>query len=979
MRLFDSEALSCKPLSVNCYLILGGISVPDQFNRNGNGDVYSLESILSEYKGRAFVQGKSKLSKEELEEQARHILEEYMKPQPEEPEEEPALPETAAKEPAGEEPPAAEIVEEESADEPEAEEAATPLGEETLSARERRGLFRRSREPKPPKADKTPEKEKGPKTEKPSKPEKGKKPRREWSAAPGEEKGLVSEWIKAYGQAEDEPEDVRIYEPAFMKKRREQPQPEEAEQTTAEEGNAEASEAAQDPTAPVRKRPEEASSLDELSSVWAAESAEKAPADAAAPQTDELPAASEQETAASPASSGEEPAPTVPAAPTRAKKQKPRRGELRRKSADRSREIVPKQAIEKGLRQVEKRLERIAEVEEKEERLFSYRQMSEDEQAFFGVGRFSEEADEQAAAEEARRTREKQERRRARAQAHRRAAEARAAKEDAAEAARRELSAGEAVRVYGSGTKALRARLLPQAVLCLLMIVLTMMPELGLTLPGALGENSLRVGALFILLLLSVFFGLDVFSTGLTRPLHGHFCQETLVTASVLLALLDAALQYFSADRAYGMPFCAVAGVSLFFASLGTLRGRRAFNLTFRMADRAKVPTVLSAEWEKVDEGHVISKNVGAVRGFVTRGTDQDPAESLYAWLAPLLLLLCVLLAFLCSAATGENSAFFHILSAFSAVCAAFDLLLIFNRPFLNTASELFDHGAALAGWNGALDMDKAVGMVLRDADLFPENCLRLSGLKIFSHFPEERIVSYTGSLIVASGIGTTRVFSELMREYGCDLYRVEELECYESGGIGANINGSQVLVGSAAFMNLMGIRLPPNLELRSAVFSAIDSELAGVFIISYTPSDAVQAALVDMLQARIRPIFALRDFLLTPSLLSGKFKITLEEGEFLTYASRFELSENNADPAEEPTALMSREGIGHYVETVRGGRRLCRSTRVALALTLLGTGLGLALLVLVLLQGAFGAASAGNVLLFMLLWELAVWIFSGF
>lgn len=932
--------------------------MPDQFNRDGNGDVYSLESILSEYKGRAFVQGKSKLSKEELEEQARHILEEYMKPQPEEAEGEPAAPETAAEERA-----AAEIVEEESADERDAGETAVSITEDTPPAREKRGLFRRSREAKPPKAEKPPK-------EKSSKTEKEKKPRREWTASPGEDKGLVSDWLRAYGQAEDEPEDVRIYEPAFMKKRHEQPQP-------AEEGYTEAAEAAPEPASVEKEQPEEAPAAEETVSPVETESAEESTSGESAPQADEPSAVSEQEAPAT-ESAGEEAEPPAPAASERPKRQKPRRGELRRKSAGLAREIVPKQAIEKGLRQVEKRLERIAEVEEKEERLFSYRQMSEDEQEFYGVGRFAPEADERFAAEEARRTREKQERRRARAQARRRAAEARAAKEDAAEAARRELSPGEAVRVYGSGTKALRARLMPQAVLCILMIVLTMMPELGIALPGALGENSLRVGALFILLLLSVFFGLDVFSTGLTRPLHGHFCQETLVTASVLLALLDAALQYFSADRAYGMPFCAVAGVSLFFASLGTLRGRRAFNLTFRMADRAKVPTVLSAEWEKVDEGHVISKNVGAVRGFVTRGTDQDPAESLYAWLAPLLLLLCVLLAFLCSAATGESNAFFHILSAFSAVCAAFDLLLIFNRPFLNTASELFDHGAALAGWNGALDMDKAVGMVLRDADLFPENCLRLSGLKIFSHFPEERIVSYTGSLIVASGIGTTRVFSELMREYGCDLYRVEELECYESGGIGANINGSQVLVGSAAFMNLMGIRLPPNLELRSAVFSAIDNELAGVFIISYTPSDAVQAALVDMLQARIRPIFALRDFLLTPSLLSGKFKITLEEGEFLTYASRFELSENNADPAEEPTALMSREGIGHYVETVRSGRRLCRSTRVALALTLLGTGLGLALLVLILLQGAFGAASAGNVLLFMLLWELAVWIFSG-
>jgi hypothetical protein len=113
--------------------------------------------------------------------------------------------------------------------------------------------------------------------------------------------------------------------------------------------------------------------------------------------------------------------------------------------------------------------------------------------------------------------------------------------------------------------------------------------------------------------------------------------------------------------------------------------------------------------------------------------------------------------------------------------------------------------------------------------------------------------------------------------------------------------------------------------------------------------------------------------------MISGKFKITLEEGEFMTYAARYELSENNPEPAEEPAAIMGREGIGHYVESVRCGRRLCRSARVALGMTVAGTGLGVLLLLLILSQGAFGSASAGNVFIFMLLWEFAVRIFASF
>ena len=49
----------------------------DTFGFDNMDDDYSLESILAEYKGSAFISGSSRLSKEELEKQARAIIEEY--------------------------------------------------------------------------------------------------------------------------------------------------------------------------------------------------------------------------------------------------------------------------------------------------------------------------------------------------------------------------------------------------------------------------------------------------------------------------------------------------------------------------------------------------------------------------------------------------------------------------------------------------------------------------------------------------------------------------------------------------------------------------------------------------------------------------------------------------------------------------------------------------------------------------------------
>ena len=50
-------------------------------------------------------------------------------------------------------------------------------------------------------------------------------------------------------------------------------------------------------------------------------------------------------------------------------------------------------------------------------------------------------------------------------------------------------------------------------------------------------------------------------------------------------------------------------------------------------------------------------------------------------------------------------------------------------------------------------------------------------------------------------GLRLSGLFSDLLREYACNIYRVDEFSCYE-GGIGADIKGDRVLVGSAAFMN---------------------------------------------------------------------------------------------------------------------------------------------------------------------------------
>ncbi len=655
-------------------------------------------------------------------------------------------------------------------------------------------------------------------------------------------------------------------------------------------------------------------------------------------------------------------------------KRKPRKGEIVKREVYEPKERKPKSGTEKGIRDVEEKHRRVSELEEKQSVMFSNRELTEDEQEFFGVGKYSRSEPDEELRDDAEKTIEKERKRRERKSRRKQNITATEGTEQEEIKPRKELSAADAQRVYGSGIESLRIRMMPVVVLCVVLAYITYGADSsGGFLAQPILRNILLGGCLLAVMLLAG----DVIAAGIINPFRGKFGAETLAAASGIFALADAIMQIVVAENSYGTPYCAAAALSVLGVMWGTMKGRRAYNLTFKMASQTKIPTVVTAEWEKADEGAVISKSLGSAKGFVDKSTERDLAEAVYNRITPLLILLSIVLAALC-AYLNSMDAFIHCLSGITSVTAAFGALLIFNQPFFQAAKSLFNHGAAIAGWSGACDMKKAVGTVVKDLDIFPENSMTLNGLKILAPMSEEKMIAYTGSLVVASGVGTAKIFAELMREYSCSLYRVEEFACYESGGIGAYINGSKVWVGSAAFMNLMGIRMQQNLDIKNAVFSAIDGELAGVFIINYLPSDTVQSALVNMLHSKITPIFAIRDFNVTPALIRNKFKIPLDEGEFTTFAARYELSQNSEQNGE-AAALMSREGINHYAEVVRCGRRIVSSAKLTMGITLASIIIGMALMVMLFAGGSFAAASAAHVFTYMLMWAVTEYLVATF
>lgn len=178
--------------------------------------------------------------------------------------------------------------------------------------------------------------------------------------------------------------------------------------------------------------------------------------------------------------------------------------------------------------------------------------------------------------------------------------------------------------------------------------------------------------------------------------------------------------------------------------------------------------------------------------------------------------------------------------------------------------------------------------------------------------------------------------FNELMRKAGSSLMDVEAFSVHESGGLTAMVDGESVFCGNAAFMRLMGVVLPDKYVLNNGVYVAVAGAICGVFEMEYTASDAVKSALTELVGSGRHAIFAVRDFNITPSMLSVKFDMPTDGFDFPPYSERYAISGAEPSDGSKPSALISREGLGPLVSLADHGKTLFNRIRLSVMLSVM-------------------------------------------
>lgn len=527
-----------------------------------------------------------------------------------------------------------------------------------------------------------------------------------------------------------------------------------------------------------------------------------------------------------------------------------------------------------------------------------------------------------------------------------------------------EMAPDRAAKYYAGCAASLKLRFRLAAFLAIILCWISF----GLPCFGALGSD-LKVTSLtcLVLELTIVMLGLDIFTNGIMSLLRNRPGLWTMVSFSCVAAALDAVVSYAVGTAGWGLPFCGAAGLSMTFALWGALLTAKGLRLSSKAQELAEDPFCVSAEAGVLDEGAALIKRKRGTEGWLRRCEEPDAAENIFSSLAPWFIAACLLLSLVAAAVTKSWTSFFRILAAISACTAPFAAFLSCAMPYAMMARRVFRSGAAVAGWPGIRDVGRASRLVVTDTDLFPSDAVSIESIRILDGMKPQRVIAAAGSLVCASGSGLSPAFLELMRKNGCTMLRVEDFCCHEGGGLTSLIEGLEVICGSAGFMRLMGIMIPQKLASRSSVFIAMNGVLTGIFNIKYEPQGAVRAALAGLLHSRRDPLFAVRDFLVTPLMLRQKFRMPTDGFDFPPFARRYEVS--GAEPGEDSviSALLSREGLGSFVEVADCGRRAYLASALGTALSVVCAVVGVALFFVLTVTG--GAVTVSNVMLYMLLW----------
>jgi len=482
-------------------------------------------------------------------------------------------------------------------------------------------------------------------------------------------------------------------------------------------------------------------------------------------------------------------------------------------------------------------------------------------------------------------------------------------------------------------------------------------------------ENRLRlvIFSQVLAMLVSATLGSHLMIDAIADLLKGRFTINALLTITFSICLIDSIFCLIDLR----IPCCAAFSLEMTMALWARLQKRNTEMAQLdTMRKAVRLTGIVKADNFFEGKDGLLRKE-GQVSDFMDTYEKPSTPEIVQSIYAALSLIACLAIAGFTGYLHGFAMAI-QILSTSLLVAVPASFFVSISRPMAILENRLHMVGTVLCGWAGVRDLIGKAVFPLKDQDLFPQGSIKFNGVKFYSDRNPDEIVSYAASLISVSGSGLVPVFQQLLKSRNCELLKVDTFRNYGEGGVGGEVRGEPVLLGTLNFLQDMGVEIPEGTMVNQAIYAAIDGQLCAVFAISYAKMRSAAAGLVSLCGYRKLTLVKLPgDFMLTEDFLRNKFSLKTRRLVFPTRETGVLLKHFHPSPEEPVLALTTREELVSSAYAITGARALHQSTRLGVAIHLIGGILGLVIMLALGYLGSTELLTPTNVLLYQLIWAV--------
>ena len=482
-------------------------------------------------------------------------------------------------------------------------------------------------------------------------------------------------------------------------------------------------------------------------------------------------------------------------------------------------------------------------------------------------------------------------------------------------------------------------------------------------------ENRMRlmVFGQVLAMLLGALMGSYQMLDGLASFLKGKFTANTLLCFTFLACCADSIFCL----QELRVPICAAFTLEVMMSLWATYHQRTSeMGMMDTMRKAIRLHSVVKCP-DFYEGQNAVLRGEGQVEDFMDHYQDTAGPEKVQNIYALVVLIVSIAVAVAAGILHGISMGV-QIFSTTLLVAMPASFFIALTRPMAVLERRLHSLGTVLCGWKGVVGLSEKCMYPLNDTDLFPTGSVKMNGVKFYGDRNPETVLAYAAALMRVNGGNLAPIFEQLLTSRNGIRFAAENVQFYGNGGIGGEINGEPVLMGTLEFLKDMGVEIPDGTMVKQAVYVSVDGELSGLFAITYNRIRQVASGMATLCSSRrIRPVIIAKDFILTAGFLKEMFGLRPRRTAFPNRADSLALEAKRADPTAPAMALTTQDTLASVAYAITGARALRTASRLGLIVHMTGGILGILIMAALAVLGTTELLTPANILLYQLVWMI--------